>query len=242
MTEDSSGRFSRRVPVKLELNMSGLLLSPDISFDIELPGADESVKRRLESILYVNQNNINQQELNQQVFGLLVLNRFMPPASGSVRNTADRGAPGVNNGYEFLSNQLSNWLSKVSSEVDIGVAYRPGDEVTEEEVDLSLTTEILNNRLVLDGNFGYISNNDIVEETESAGSFIGEFLLEYKLNRKGSVRVRGFNRSNTNSLLQINNPYTQGVGVFYREEFDEFKELWRKYFGRNEDESEAVAQ
>lgn len=229
MPEDTTSNVRRRVPVELELQMTNQLLAPDINFDIRLPSSSDVVKQRLESILYVNRNDVNQQEMNQQVFGLLVLNRFLPPTSGVATDTKyDRGTPGVNNGYEFLSNQLSNWLSKMSDQFDIGVNYRPGDEITNDELDLSLSTEVFNDRLVLDGNLGYVSNNSN-QETQNT-SFIGEFSAEYKLSRDGRFRVRGFNRSTNNNLLQNNSPYTQGVGFFYREEFDTFNELWRRYF------------
>jgi len=229
MPEDSTGRYRRRVPVELILNLGGYLLNPEIGFDIKIPGADEVVSSRLQSILYVNESSVNEQELNQQVFGLLVLNRFMPPSSGSNESTASRGAPGMNNAYELLSNQLSSWLSSVSNEFDVGVSYRPGDEVAQEELDVSLSTEILNDRLVLDGNFGYVADNENYTD-ERASNFIGEFMVEYKLKRDGRLRVRGFNRSNNNDLLQLNSQYTQGVGLFYREDFNSFSELWRKYF------------
>lgn len=234
MPEDTTSNLRRRVPVELELQMTNKLLAPDIDFDIRLPSSDDRVKRRLESILYVNSSDKNRQEMNQQVFGLLVLNRFLPPASGVTTETGfDRGTPGVNNGYEFLSNQLSNWLSKVSDQFDIGVNYRPGDDITNDELDLSLSTEVFNDRLVLDGNLGYTSDNSVAEN-QSNSNFIGEFSAEYKISKDGRLRVRGFNRSTNNNLLQNVSPYTQGVGLFYREEFNSLDELWKKYFHKKE--------
>ncbi|KAA3651468.1 MAG: translocation/assembly module TamB [Bacteroidetes bacterium] len=231
MPEDTTSNLRKRVPVELELKMTNKLLSPDINFDIKLPSSDENIKRRLESVLYLNSDDVNRQEMNQQVFGLLVLNRFLPPTSGVATDTRyDRGTPGVNNGYEFLSNQLSNWLSKISDQFDIGVNYRPGDEISNEELDLSLSTEVFNDRLVLDGNFGYSSRNNTIENQSNTTAFVGEFSAEYKLSKDGRFRVRGFNRSTDNNLLQNISPYTQGVGLFYREEFDHFNELWRRYF------------
>ena len=178
--------------------------------------------------------------MNQQVFGLLVLNRFMPPSTGSsAQNSYNRGAPGVNNGYEFLSNQMSNWLSQVSDQFDVGVNYRKGNEYTSDEVDVSLSTELFEDRLVLDGNLGYSDQRELQNENQS--NFIGEFNVEYKLSKDGRLRLKAFNRSTNNSLLQTYSPYTQGVGLFYREEFDTFGELWRRYFskdskGREEEE------
>ncbi len=230
MPEDTVSTFKRRSPVELELHMTNYLLSPDVSFDIELPNADESVKQRLRSILYVNQNDVNEQEMNQQVFGLLFLNRFVPPSSSS-GGSATTGATGINNGYEMLSNQMSNWLSRISDQFDVGVNYRQGNQYTSDEFDFSLSTELFSDRLVLDGNLGYSNNNQIADNNQA--NFVGEFTVEYKLSKDGRLRVSGFNRSVNNNLLQTVSPYTQGVGLFYREEFDTFNELWRRYFGKD---------
>jgi hypothetical protein len=228
--EDTSSNNRRRVPVELELQLSEKLLTPNIDFDIRLPNSDERKKQRLESVIYVNSSNKNSQELNQQVFGLLVLNRFLPPASGVASESGfDRGAPGVNNGYEFLSNQMSNILSKMSDQFDFGVNYRPGDEVSNDEFDFSVSTEVFNDRLVLDGNLGYSGTNEDIE-SQSSSAVIGEFSAEYKLSKDGRFRVRGFNRSTNNNLLKNASPYTQGVGLFYREEFNSLDELWKQYF------------
>lgn len=235
--DDSTINTKRRVPVELELQLTENLLNPDIGFDIRLPNSNENIRRQLESILYLNSTDMNKQEVNQQVFGLLVLNRFLPPSSGIVnQNQVDRGAPGVNNGYELISNQLSNWLSKVSSQFDIGINYRPGDEIANEELDLSLSTEVLNERLILDGNFGYSNANNTIEDEQNSTNFIGEFSAEYKISKDGRFRLRGFNRSANNNLLQNFSPYTQGIGVFYRKEFDTFEELWRSYFSKSNDD------
>jgi hypothetical protein len=234
--EDStsnSANYKRRIPVELELQLSEKLLNPEIDFDIRIPTEDENTKRKLESVLYVNNNDVNPQEMNQQVFGLLVLNRFLPSASSTgAADSYNRGTPGLNNGYEFVSNQLSNWASRLSDQVDVGLQYRPADELNSNEVDLSLSTEIFNDRLILDGNLGYTGESPQVENQYSG--FIGEFTAEYKISKDGRYRVKGFNRSVTNSLLQLNSPYTQGVGLFYREEFDKIGELWKKYFGKKD--------
>lgn len=228
--EDSSAAYRRRIPVDLKLNLSEYLLNPEINFDIDLRTSDDETKRRLQSILYVNNNEVNRQEMNQQVFGLLVFNRFMTPSNSSGAGGFNGRSAGANNGYEFLSNQLSNWLSNLSEDFDVGLRYRPADEVSSEELDLSLSTELLNDRLTIDGSLGYTGRSDINPNQNSA--FIGEFSAEYKLSQDGRFRIRGFNRSTKNSLLQTNSPYTQGIGLFYREEFDTFNELWRKYFGQ----------
>jgi len=232
---DSNANFKRRIPVELRLMMQGFMLQPEISFSINLPTADDNIKTRLNSILYLNNDEVNRQEMNQQVFGLLVLNRFMP-SNSSTSGSYSAGATGMNNGYEMLSNQLSNWVSNMSDQFDVGVNYRPSNEVSGEELDVSVSTELMDNRLILDGNFGYSDNQ--IQQNRKNSNFIGEFTVEYKLTEEGRLRLKAFNRSTNNSLLQVNSPYTQGVGVFYRKEFESLQQLWQSYFGKKKEEEE----
>ncbi|MCK7540551.1 MAG: hypothetical protein MZV63_61495 [Marinilabiliales bacterium] len=53
--------------------------------------------------------------------------------------------------------------------------------------------------------------------------FSGEFTIEVKLTEM--LRFKVFNRSNNNLYYQVH-PYTQGVGIFYRRDFDTFKNLF----------------
>ena len=41
--------------------------------------------------------------------------------------------------------------------------------------------------------------------------------------------MKAFNKTNDNTQAINNSPYTQGVGVFYREEFNTIGELYKQY-------------
>jgi hypothetical protein len=56
--------------------------------------------------------------------------------------------------------------------------------------------------------------------------------VEVKITDK--VKLSVFNRSNQNDYLSNNAPYTQGVGVFYRREFNTFKELFQRKKKKNQ--------
>ena len=56
--------------------------------------------------------------------------------------------------FEMVSNQISNWLSQLSKDVDIGLNIRPGSNaISPQEAQLALSTQLLNNKVVLNGNF-----------------------------------------------------------------------------------------
>jgi len=125
--------------------------------------------------------------------------------------------------FEMLSSQISNWLSKISQNFDIGLNIRPGyNAITPQEAQLALSTQILNNKIVLNGNFdvrgtGYATSN--------TNQLTGDFDAEVKLAEK--LRFKVFNRFNDTYLTGLY-PYTQGVGIFYNQDFNKFSDLFRK--------------
>jgi hypothetical protein len=84
----------------------------------------------------------------------------------------------------------------------------------------------LNDRVLIDVSGGTAAT----VRGSNTSNIIGDFNLEFKASKDGRVRFKAFNRSNNNSLINnINSPYTQGVGVFYRQEFNRFSDLTRRF-------------
>ncbi len=224
---DSTDFYKRRIPVEVKLKMTNTLSAPYINFAIDLPTADQTTKDLVNSVLLINGSSSNNQELNKQVFALLVLHRFLPPP-GSTNSYAHSSFVSTSSS-ELLSNQLSNWLSQLSSDFDIGFNYRPGDELSSQEVNLALSTQIFNDRLIIDGNVGYASNK---YNPSGTSALIGDINIEYKISKDGNFRVKAFNKTNANNYYFNNSPYTQGVGVYYQEEFNTTREFFNKFFNR----------
>jgi hypothetical protein len=214
---DTSDFYRRRVPIETVLHLQDKLFNPSISFEIQLPGGDETTRDMIERLI------LTDQEMNRQVFSLLILNRFVPPEDG-FNNALSYGMGSTS--FELLSNQLSNWLSQISSDFDFGVNYRPGDEISSQEVELALSTQLFDDRVVIDGNLGVAGNHPA--QTQRTSNIIGDVNVEVKITPEGKFRVKAFNRSNTFDILNSNAPYTQGIGVFYRKEFDNLSELFNR--------------
>jgi hypothetical protein len=68
-----------------------------------------------------------------------------------------------------------------------------------------------------------------VASDQNTSNIVGDFNAEYKLSDDGRFRIKAFNKSNTSSLVYNYAPYTQGFGIFYREEFNTFRELLERY-------------
>ncbi|HRS54083.1 MAG TPA: translocation/assembly module TamB domain-containing protein [Bacteroidales bacterium] len=219
MHVDSSSKYRQKIPVYCILGLSGSLFNPNISFDIELPGADEKTKELFYTVL----DTANDQEMIRQVFSLMVLNRFLPK-----QNTYDNplGVGVGNTSFEMLSSQLSNWLSQISNKFDIGFNYRPGDALNSNQVEVALKTQFFQDRLIIDGNLGMA--NETYSSHSQASNIVGDVNVEYKLTEDGRVRIKAYNKANTAELLENNAPYTQGIGIFYRKEFNSFYDILKK--------------
>jgi hypothetical protein len=61
---------------------------------------------------------------------------------------------------------------------------------------------------------------------------VGDFNAEVKVSKDGRFRFKVFNKTINNILSDYNSPYTQGIGILYRKEFENLGELFRK--SRNE--------
>jgi hypothetical protein len=219
LLQDST--YKRRLPVDCRLFLTNKLMNPIINYEINVRGLSPTEEG-------VVKTQINSEEqINKQMFGLLLFNQFLP-ASGTGQSIArvDAGAGAGASASELLSNQVSNWLGQISKDVNIGFNYRAKDTYTSEEVKLIFSKSLFNERLVIEGNVGYLSDQTYVNS-----NVVGDFYAEYKVSPDGRFRLKGFNRSNADNIINYSQaPYTQGFGIFYRQEFDTFNDLmvrWR---------------
>lgn len=219
--QDSS--FRKLVPVDLNLRLTEKLFNPNITFNIKVHNVDPTIENQVKRLINT------EEEKYRQAVSLLVMRRFTTPSEVSNRAIVNSSSVVGVNAYEMLSNQLSNWASQISKQVNVGVNYRPGDALTSEELEIAMSTSLFNDRITIDGNVG-VANTTTNNTNQNTSNLVGDFAVEVKANKKGSVRLKAFNRSNNNSLINnLNSPYTQGVGVFYSIEFNNFSEVSRRF-------------
>jgi hypothetical protein len=215
-----------RVPVNCIIKLTNNLINPEISFSIEFPDLKEDVKQTIYSRL----DTTDQAEMSRQMISLLVMNNFYQPSGFS-------GSVGFNT-FDLVTNQLNNWLSQISNDFDIGVKYRPGDDISSREVEVALSTQLFDERVLIDGNLGMRENSATSQNTNN---IVGEVTVEVKITTDGRFRAKAFNKSNNNYLYKNYAPYTQGVGLFYTQEFNRMSELFmrRKHKEKDKDQEEA---
>ncbi len=247
---EAETRARSRIPVKLLMKLSGVLAAPNVAFDIRAIDPDPSIKNLVENRLQIIRTN--ETELNKEVFGLLVMNRFLPPGNtlNNSMGTESIGGGVANTLGEFVSSQLSlylnNFFSNFVNDFDVNFGYRQynqqgatasGDDAaldTRRELQLALTKRFFNDRLSLSagGNVDF-GNTTVIDNTGTGTSRVatanvaGDFQLEYKLDKEGTWRAKVFNRTDYDNF-NLRNRNRTGVGITFRKDFDKFKELFKK--------------
>jgi hypothetical protein len=183
--------------------------------------ADEATRTYLKNIIKT------EEEKSRQFLYLLVMNSFYADPSFGSSLTSTTTATGTSamavTTTEMVSHQLSNWVSQISNDFNVGFVYRPGyKDLNSNEVQLALSTQLLNDKVAINGNFDVRGTGGSTDNTDQ---LIGDFDIEYKLTE--NIRFKVFNRFN-NPYTGRQADYTQGVGLFFKQDFDKFSDLFRK--------------
>ena len=190
-----------KTPVECQIKLTEDIMTPNLIFDIGLPKADEKIVSQL--------NHLEQQDINKQVLSLLIMGRFQPLPG----LTASSGAGEVINTGEVISNQLTHWLSDIDENMEVTVG-----EVSSEDIELAISRTFFDDRITVNTE---VSKNDENATEKGASSIVGDVEIEGKINKKGTVKAKFFNKSNRNEVYE-KGPYTQGLGVFFKKDFNRF--------------------
>lgn len=214
--------YTQRIPINCKIELDGQLTNPNIGFDIEFPSSEERINDEVRQFLST------EEDMNKQILSLLVMGRFYTPEY--LRGTYESQSSGLvgNTASELFSNQLSNWLSQISNDFDIGVNYRPGNQISDDEIEVALSTQIFNDRVSINGNISNNTNPAGTTLNNNSSAIVGDFDVNVKLTNNGKLQFKAYNHSNNNIIYETS-PYKQGIGLSYRENYDNFEELWRKF-------------
>jgi hypothetical protein len=205
-----------RIPVECVIRLKGKLLNPDISFAINLPNVEESIKNEVYSAIDTNNATV----VTEQTIYLMVMNQFKPVVANSTAGV-DVSATSMS----LVTNQINSMLSQISSNVNVNMNYKPGTSTTQQEFDVGVSTQLFDDRLLIEGTFGMNSYNS--SSAQQSSTIVGDINVEYILTKNRRWRARAFNRTNTLNTLNNNAPYTQGVGIKFQRDFTNFGELFK---------------
>ena len=213
--------FSSTVRVNCLMNITGQPRAPILDFDLDILNVNSDEKQIVRSIIN------GQEEMRQQVIYLLAVGRFYPQGANNAnesetqRNNTSLAMQSLLSGT--LSGQLNTMLSQVikSNNWNFGANISTGDEGwNNAEYEGLISGRLLNNRLLINGQFGYRDS-----KTTATPSFIGDFDIRYLLFPSGNLAVKVYNQTNdryfTRSSLN-----TQGIGLIMKKDFNGLRDLF----------------
>lgn len=214
------------VKVNCIMNLSGILVRPTIKLGIELPNERDEVQTLVRN--YIS----TEEQMNMQILYLLGIGKFYTEDARNNQNSNVMSSVLSST----LSGQLNNALSQVfeTNNWNIGTNLSTGDKGwTDMEVEGILSGQLLNNRLLINGNFGYRDN------PMANTNFVGDFEAEWLINRSGDIRLKAYNETNDRYYTKTNLT-TQGVGIMYKKDFNKWSDLffWNKWKLRNKRKQE----
>ncbi|MEJ5994562.1 translocation/assembly module TamB domain-containing protein [Pedobacter sp. Du54] len=213
---------NQRVQTEVEMDLSGLLLKPDIKLDIFFP-ASPAVKEELQAYLSDGDNT------KYQALSLIILRRFAPGA-GKENFAKQLGSAGTSTASELLFNQINTLLSSLNLNfVDINIrAFN----------DASASFKLFNDRII--ANFGIVdresandftpigfSKDNVGREVEILGLIKKDGTLIGKLANKPPTQQSIFANPGVNQNINVTS-----LGLIYSQQFDTFKEFLQKITGK----------
>ena len=212
-----STAITNNVNVDCIIRLSDKLTNPTITFGIDLPNAKEDTRNIVYSVI----DTTNQTVMAQQVFSLLMLGSFSYTAGSNISRF------GTSAGYGVITSQLSNLLSQLYEDLDVGINYTPNDNLTNEELEVALSTQLFDDRLIVEGNFGVIRGNR--SDADNANNIVGDVDLTFRLTKRLSLKAYNHtNIKNNYYYYSIENysDFTQGVGLSFSQSFDNLREVF----------------
>ena len=203
------------------MNITGHPSDPKVDFDLDVPNVSSDAKQMVKNIIN------SQEEMNMQVIYLLGIGRFYTEQTnnagrnGEQQSQASLAMQSILSGT--ISQQINNVLSSMfrSSNWNFGANISTGTEgFYNAEYEGLLSGSLLNNRLLINGQFGYRDN-----AASATTTFIGDFDIRYLLFPSGNMAIKVYNQTNdryfTRSSLN-----TQGIGLIMKKDFNGLKDLF----------------
>lgn len=237
--QDLAADASKPTDVVVTMYLKGDLLKPTISFDLDFPNLSSRLKSLVDNKLRLLRQDQN--ELNRQVFGVVVVGSFLPSNTAGFIGNEDYAASAVNTVTQMFTNQFSNYLTALAAEwfggtvssIDFNIAYNEYRSVladqsdptlaqTGRELQLRLTSGFVNDRITvqLGSQFGLGRPGANVQD-----GFLGEDVtLEFQLTANRQWRLKVYQRTEPDIAGgQLRARY--GFGISFRKDYDNFAEM-----------------
>ncbi len=226
--------------VDLSMFLKGDLFSPEIEFQMEFPELSGEIKGYVDSKLITLEKDEN--ELNRQVFGLMVIGSFLP-STDAVFGSDDFVNFGVNTVSQFLSNQLSLYVSELLSDIleengvftraEFNVNYSVYDQGATgvgalnanraSELSFQLKNYLFQERLAIKIGTDIGIGDETYFNGAPAALNTFDVVVEWVITKDRRFKLLVYNK---NDITFLGPQRQSGLGLNYRYEFD----TWSEFF------------
>ena len=217
LISDTTSTFRRTIDCGIAI--TGKIREPVVEFTIDVPDIDPMTQAKVSSALST------QDRIQKQFLALLVTGSFLPEEQSGVTNNFQM----FNNTFsEMMASQLSAILQEFNIPVDVGLEYQGT-----ERFDLAVSTELFDNRVVVNGTIGNKYGN-----TTGSNEVVGDLDIEVKLDRSGAVRLNLFSHSADQYTRYLDNSQRNGAGITYQREFNNLRRFLLDLFSSKKKRAE----
>jgi hypothetical protein len=220
-TEQENSQMRRRFPVKVLMDLQGELLSPTFKFGFDFSSFPSSGDVQTTISAFQNRVAADEQEMNRQVFSVIVAQSFSPEGQFSGGSTLSSSLGNL------LSSQINRFMGQLDKNLEVSIDLASLDQNALENFQISVARTFLDGRLRVSRDGGFTDNRG----SASAASIIGDWQAEYLITEDGVYRLRIFNRNNFNAFTSLSlsqNVLSYGASVTQNVSFNSFSELFRK--------------
>ncbi|MEO8590041.1 MAG: translocation/assembly module TamB domain-containing protein, partial [Flavobacteriales bacterium] len=226
ISESERNRLQTRLPFDVLINFRETVKAPVITFGLDLDRMSrnnfQSVSNRLDQLA----QPANQEELNRQVFGLLVLNTFIEDVTGDEAPTSSLATTAARNSVNsILTDQLNHLTGQMIKGMDVQLGVNTYDQSEGGEtyqrttVDYKVTQRILNDRVSIEAG-GSIGADERDQSVGAVGNNNNaQYAVSYDLTSDGRLRLRAFHENAYD--LYDGEIVNDGIAITITREFEE---------------------
>jgi hypothetical protein len=215
------------------INIREAVQAPNISFGLDMDRQVRNSYPQVNSVLDQLSKPSSQEELNRQVFGLLVLSTFIENESNPNQGGSNLASTAARNSVNSMLTQQLNRLTGQGikgMDIQLGVntydQTQGGESYSRTTVDYKVTQRVLNDRVSFEagGSIGY--NEKKQDVSAMSNTKAPQYAIAYDLTADGRLRLRVYHE-NAYDLYDgelVNN----GVAIMLTRDFEKnAKELER---------------
>ncbi len=233
--------YSQRVPFQVLLRITGRISAPQLAFDIKLKentaGLNYTFATTIDNKL--EQMRSDASTMNKQVFGLLLMGRFIGDQStdffGNIGGSSGYGADEIvkESVSRFLTDAVNqaaaNLIKGVDINVDLATAQDYSTATERTDLNVAFSKRFMNDRLsvTVGKSFTVEGQEPGVKGGNANQAFIPDITTTYKLSRDGRYMLKAYQRNQYEAVLD---GYFIETGVAFSlvMDYNKFNEILRR--------------